>query len=335
MTLIVHDAGPGVTVQDLGRPGTLSLGMSRGGASDRLALAEGAALLGQGGDLAAIEMQGIGGTFEAAQDLRIALTGAPMRAALEGASKPLVWGGSHSLPKGARLTIGPVTQGMFGYLHVGGGIDLPRRMGARGTHLNAGLGAVLGPGERLPTGPDSGAGTGLILSQSDRFGGGEIRILEGPQTAFFATEDRARFERTRFARDARGNRMGCRIVPDGDGFETAAGRSIVSEIVVPGDVQITGDGTPFVLLAECQTTGGYPRIGTVLPCDLPRVVQAQPGEALTFRFVGRDEGLAAEEAHARMVAALPDQIAPLVRDPQDIGDLLSYQLISGAISGED
>src|SRR6056297_4058110 len=121
-SLIVHRAGPSLTLQDLGRPGYLAFGLSRGGAADRLALAEGAALLGQGDDLAALEMAGMGGDFEAAQDLRIALTGAPMRAAIEG--NRIAWNASHTLPKGAKLTIGGAEQGSYGYLHIGGGVDV-------------------------------------------------------------------------------------------------------------------------------------------------------------------------------------------------------------------
>ncbi len=118
--LIVHKAGPAMSLQDLGRPGFLSQGLSRGGAADRLALAEGAVLLGQRLGLAAIEMASMGGVFEALGEVRIALTGAPMRATLDGA--PLVWGASHAMRAGQRLEIGPVLAGVYGYLHVGAGL---------------------------------------------------------------------------------------------------------------------------------------------------------------------------------------------------------------------
>jgi allophanate hydrolase len=123
--LIVHRAGPGVSVQDKGRPGYLAFGLSRGGAADRLALAEGAALLGQSDTLAALELPGMGGEFEATEDMRIALTGAPMRASIEG--ERVVWNASHMLPRGARLSIGAVEAGAYGYLHLGGGIATPER----------------------------------------------------------------------------------------------------------------------------------------------------------------------------------------------------------------
>ena len=329
--LIVHRAGPAMTLQDGGRPGWLAQGLSRGGAADRLALAEGAVLLGQDAGLAALEMAGLGGLFEATEDLRIALTGAPMRATLDGAA--LVWGASHWLRAGQRLEIGPALAGVYGYLHVGGGFGGPPVLGARSAHLAAGIGGVVAAGDRVAVGGDGGGEAGLALPVDDRFRGGAVRAVHGPQTALFSAAEIARFETTTFSRDARGNRMGLRLTQGDAGFHSRAGLSVLSEIVVPGDIQITGDGTPMVLLAECQTTGGYPRIGTVLPCDLPRVAQAPPGAPLSIRFVARAEALAAERAAADALRGLPGRLTRLVRDPWDMRDLLSHQLISGVTAG--
>ncbi|WP_372835381.1 biotin-dependent carboxyltransferase family protein [Puniceibacterium confluentis] len=331
--LIVHSAGPNVTVQDRGRSGTLAYGLSRGGAMDRLALAEGAALLHQSDDLAVLEMAGVGGRFEATRDLRIALTGAEMRATLDGAR--LIWGASHLLPRGAVLDIGPVLSGVYGYLHVGGGIDTPQVLGARSAHLAAGLGRVLAAGDQLPLGADGGSATGNIVPRDTRFGGGVVRVVPSLQTELFPQDQLDRFVRTRFIRDTRANRMGVRLESAGEGFHVPGGLSVVSELIVPGDIQVTGDGAPFVLMAESQTTGGYPRIGTVLPCDLPRVAQTPAGAVLEFRFVTREDALEAERRYRSGVKALAGQIKPLVRDPHDIRDLLSYQLISGAIAGDE
>ncbi|MCM2562948.1 biotin-dependent carboxyltransferase family protein [Lutimaribacter sp. EGI FJ00015] len=331
-TLTIHQAGPGVTVQDMGRPGYLSLGLSRGGAADTRALAEGAALLRQSPDCAVLEMTGMGGTFEVDHDTRIALTGAPMQTAIDG--DPIAWNASHLLPAGARLTIGAARAGVYGYLHLGGGIDTDPILGARSVHLAAGLGARVAAGDVLPLGDDSGAETGLALPPDDRFAGGTVRVVPSLQTGLFAQSEIDRFEDTEFHRDNRGNRMGVRVVPPGEGFAPEGGRSVLSEIIVPGDIQITGDGTPFVLLAECQTTGGYPRIGAVLPCDLPRVAQAAAGAQLRFRFVSAEEGLAALRREAESRKGLAKAAHPLVRDPATIRDLLSYQLISGVTNGQ-
>ncbi|GAB4272571.1 MAG: biotin-dependent carboxyltransferase family protein [Pararhodobacter sp.] len=331
--LILHRTGPGNSVQDLGRPGFLAFGVSRGGAADTLALAEGAALLGQPVNTAALELVAPL-EAEATADLRIALTGAPMRALLDG--KPLAWNAVHALPRGARLALSPSGTGVYGYLHVGGGIDTPPVMGSRSAHLAAGLGRALEPGDRLPTGPDSRPdAVNLCLPAEPRFDGGTLRVVAGPQTAFFAEAEIARFQTTAFRKDARANRMGARLAPDGAGFHSEAGLSVISEVITPGDIQVPGDGAPFVLLAECQTTGGYPRLGTVLPADLPRVVQASPGAILRFRLIDLDEALDATRKEARRRAGLRSLLRPLVRDPADIRDLLRYQLIGGVTAGDD
>ncbi len=332
-SLIIHRAGPGVTVQDAGRPGYLAFGLSCGGAADRLALAEGAALLGQDAQAACLEMAGMGGEFEPSEDMRIALTGAPMRAAIDGAR--VVWNASHLVPRGSRLTIGATEAGSYGYLHLGGGLATPMMLGARAVHLSAGIGAPVQAGEKLAVNPDGGGKTGQTLPDDPRFQGGTVHMVPSLQTGFFDPAEIARFESIAFHRDTRGNRMGVRLVPEGDGFHTEGGLTILSEVIVPGDVQITGDGTPFVLLSECQTTGGYPRIGSVLPADLPRVAQARAGDTLRFRFVSLQDAIDRERRERNRRSELRRSLRPLTRDPRDIPDLLSYQLISGMTAGYD
>lgn len=330
--LHVHRVGPGVTVQDMGRTGYLAQGLSRGGAADMLALYEGAALLGQDASLAALEIAGSFASVMATRPISIALTGAPMRALCDGA--PLVWNASHAVPAGARLDLTALAGG-YSYLHLGGGIAADQVLGARSAHLAAGLGQMLKPGDRLTLGADDGTRVGQTLTPLARFEGGTLRMVETPQTGLFPPDLKDRFTATRFRKDARGNRMGQRLTQPGAGFTLDAGLNILSEIIVPGDIQITGDGTPFVLLSECQTTGGYPRIGTVLPCDLPRLVQAPPGSNLRFTFVSLPEAVALEQAEAQRRAHLRRALRPLIRDPHDIADLLAYQLVSGVTRGDE
>jgi allophanate hydrolase len=330
MALTVLRAMGGVTVQDRGRPGFLSQGLSRGGAMDRLALAEGAALLGQPPDAAALEIAAGALSLRADAPMRIALTGAPMSAACDGA--PLTWHASHAIPRGARIDIAARGAG-YGYLHVGGGIATRRVLGSRSAHVAAGIGRVLAPGDNLPLGDDPGHRTGMTFTPLPRWDGGTIRCVTGPQTALFDDATRDRFAAATLARDARGNRMGQRLT--GGQFPAAGGLSILSDVVVPGDIQITGDGTPFVLLAECQTTGGYPRIASVLPCDLPRLVQAPPGAPLRFALVTLEDARGAEAAEDARRADLHRHLRPMIRDPHDIPDLLAYQLVSGVTAGHD
>lgn len=325
-------AGPMLSVQDQGRPGLLGQGVSHGGAADTRALAEGAALLRQSRDLAALEMAGMGGEFQATGPLRIALTGAPMVATLDGA--PLVWNASHQVEAGQVLSIGAARRGVYGYLHLGGGIEAPLILGARSAHLMAGLGQAVQAGDLLQAGADTGEEVGLVLDPDARFEGGELRIVESFQSALFSDELRERFGATTFSRGARANRMGIEMLSDGPGFAADGQLNILSEVISSGDVQMTGDGKPFVLLRECQTTGGYPRIGTVLPCDLPRVAQAPAGAPLRFRWVSLEEGLEIQARYDTEEKTLQNRCRSLVRDPADMHDLLSYQLVGGVISAK-
>mmetsp|Transcript_29737 Transcript_29737/g.59163 ORF Transcript_29737/g.59163 Transcript_29737/m.59163 type:complete len:341 (+) Transcript_29737:3096-4118(+) len=328
--LIVHQVGPGVAVQDLGRPGYLAKGLTRGGAADLRAVYEGAALLRQSTTLAVLEMVGTGGTFEATQPMRIALTGGTMTAAIDGDA--VVWNASHALAAGSKLVIGPSRDGTYGYLHVGGGFDTAPLLSARATHQSVGLGALVSAGQTLAVGIDKGRDCGMTLARDPRFSGGDVRIVPSMQTEDFDPAIRDRFETTEFRRDPRANRQGVRLDSDGEGFSNPKQLSIVSEVIVPGDIQITGDGTPFVLMAECQTTGGYPRIGTVLPCDLPRVAQAPAGATLRFACVSLSEGAAIQARADADLRKLGQSVTPLIRDPHDMQDLLSYQLVGGVVS---
>ncbi len=324
---------PGASLQDAGRVGYMAKGLSVGGAMDPLALAEGAILLGEASATAkAIEFPGGGGRFVAeGANLLIALTGAPMRAQIDGRAIP--WHAAHLLKQGSELRIGAVQVGQYGYVSVAGLKAMPL-LGSVSTHFSGGLGTAIETGDRLEATTARQPG-GMALNVKDRFSGGEIRVLSSVQTDQFEAQVLDRFQGTNFRKDHRANRMGARLEHQGPGFGSAAHLSILSEFIRPGDIQITGEGTPFVLLNECQTMGGYPRIASVISADLPKVAQAAPGANLRFRFVDLEEALAARAAADTHQKRLANDLAPLVRDPADIPDLLSYQLVGGMISAKD
>jgi allophanate hydrolase len=159
--------------------------------------------------------------------------------------------------------------------------------------------------------------------------------LPSVQTQEFPQAALDRFTATSFFKSAKSNRMAALLDFEGDGFLTETGLSILSEVVVPGDIQITGDGHPAVLMPDCQTTGGYPRIATVLPCDFAIVAQATPGTKIGFRFVELKEALVAHRSWHDRLSSLPGRIEPLIRDPASMADLLSHQLIGGVISARE
>lgn len=332
-TLSIIRADGILTVQDMGRPGHLAQGLSRGGAMDRRALLEAAALLGARAPLAAIEMAGAGGRFSVDAPTRIALTGAPMSATLDG--EALRWNATHLVQPGQLLQIGGARAGVYGYLTPAGGIATEPWLESRATHLSIGIGTTLAAGDALPCGDDPAPERPAHgLAPDSRFEGGTIRVIDGPHTALFDADVLEAFYATAFTRGPRGNRQGVQLAAEAR-FTTDLARGLASDLIGPGDVQMTGDGVPYVLMAECQTVGGYPRIGTVHPADLPIVAQAAPGAILRPRRMPFDEALAAVRSEEAELRDLAGRCAPLVRDPATIHDLLSYQLVSGATAGDD
>ncbi|WP_375264739.1 biotin-dependent carboxyltransferase family protein [Planktotalea sp.] len=326
----VEKIGAAVTVQDAGWSGTLAQGLSRGGAADTFALSSIWALLGEK-NTAALEMAGFGGTFRFLSDARIAIAGAVMAVRLDGTA--LLHNAVHFVQAGQVLEIGAARVGLYGYLGIGGGFLTPKFQGSASTHRGAGLGQVIEVGQTLKMGADLRPDRiGLALPSRPK-SSAPIRVVATAHTELFSEKVRTRFEETVFTRGSKGNRQGIALEGSED-FALQGGQSILSETVIPGDIQVPGQGALFALLADSQTTGGYPRIAAVLPCDLPRIAQAVAGDELKFKFVTREEGIAAERADHKARATLGKRCEAILRDPAQINDLLSYQLISGAVSGE-
>jgi len=317
----VLSCGPMVTIQDRGRAGYLTQGLAHGGAADQHALDDADALLGQVG--AGIETPGSPLCLRAHGATTVALTGAPMRADMDG--RAVAWNTAQTLEDQATLNLRPSGQGVYSYVHVPGGFQTETMLGSRAAHLIANIGKPLTAGDRLPGMPQ--VLRPRKVTASERLGGGLLRLLPTPQTRLFPEAELARFADTAFTRDMRGNRQGVRLSMNGPGFATEAQLNLLSDFILPGDVQMTGDGVPYILGPECQTTGGYPRIGTVISADMPRAMQAVPGAKLRFRFVTL--------AEARAARSKRPEVSPLVRDPSEITDLLSLQLIGGVMSARD
>ncbi|MEM9524165.1 MAG: urea amidolyase, partial [Pseudomonadota bacterium] len=144
-----------------------------------------------------------------------------------------------------------------------------------------------------------------------------------------------RFFATEFRMGSQADRRGAMLIHDGGPFTTGMASGLGSDFIVSGDIQMTGSGVPFVLLAECQTIGGYPRIGTVVEADLATVAQAAPGTVLRFAPVSLDDADRLLETEAAALERMRALVQPLRRDPHDIGDLLRYQLIDGVTCGDD
>lgn len=322
-----------LTVQDMGRPGHLGQGLSRGGAMDRQAVIEAAALLEADAPLAGIEMAAAGGTFQVDQPTRIALTGAPMNATLDGA--PLRWHACHPIRPGQTLRIGAAQGGVYGYLTPAGGLATPEWLGSRAAHLSIGIGGQLRAGSVLDcTGDPDPERPARVIGAASRFGGGVVRVMDGPQTGLFDQDVLDAFYATEFLRGGRGNRQGVQLQAERR-FTSGHAADLASDMIAPGDLQMTGDGVPYVLMAECQTIGGYPRIGQVIEADLPLVAQAAPGARLRFRRLTLDEADALYRDQNAMLREAAARCCNLVRDPSTMRDLLAYQLVGGVTAGDE
>ncbi|WP_350334991.1 biotin-dependent carboxyltransferase family protein [Coralliovum pocilloporae] len=337
--LRVLSAGPAVSVQDLGRPGYQRYGVTEGGVVDAFAYREGSALLGQASELAVLEFYGLGGRFQAEYGaVDVALTGACFRASVDGT--PVVWRSAFRLEEGQVLDIGGASGGAYGYLSVAGGFDVPMAMGARATHVKAGFGGYQGrmlqAGDCLKIGDGPARSKlGEALPEPGYFGRSVIRILWGAQAHYYSEDERARFLATEFQVSSKRDRMGVRLDFAADPFNTEMALSGTSDAISLGDIQIPGDGFPAVLLADRQPTGGYPRIATVIGADLNALAQLPSGSRFRFQLVDEETALGCLSRFRAELERLPSLSTPLLRDPSEMDDLLSYQLISGAVADGD
>jgi biotin-dependent carboxylase-like uncharacterized protein len=321
--------------QDLGRPGYRHLGVPLSGALDPEWLAIANALVGNPPHTVALEMRLMGPKLRAMTPVTVALAG-ELAARIEdaaGLSRRAAGWCSHVLATGEILCIGALRSGI-GYLAVAGGFDLPPVLGSRSTYARAGLGGVEGrplrAGDLIAAGAD-GAACSLRLPRAPDVDVGPIRVMPGPQRDYFTDAAWKHFIEKEFMVSREADRMGLRL--DGPLLEHARGADIVSDGVTPGAIQVPGDGRPIVLLADCQTVGGYPKIATVIGADLPRLGHALPGHTLRFVAVSAEEALAARRDAARRLAECIAGIAPGGAE-LDLDALYGANLIDGVIDAD-
>jgi len=273
------------SVQDLGRPGYGRLGIAPGGAADRSALIAGNRLVGNSDGAAGLEVALAGPRLRFLRPGRIAITGADLGACLNGMR----------VPAGARRVVGPgdelwFNQGNGGgaraYLCLAGGIDVPVQLGSRATDLTAGFGGFEGralrTGDRLRVGRERTDGAHRDVPKVLR-PGDVIRVVRGPQSDRFDEAAYDAFFSSQFTVSPQSNRLGSRLM--GPTILPLGGADIISEGMVTGAIQITGEGQPIVMLPARATIGGYPKIATVIAADLDRLGQLRPGQRIRFRDV--------------------------------------------------
>ena len=307
--------GPHVTIQDAGRHGWRRFGVSSSGAMDLPALAAANTLVGNPPGTAALEFAHIGGTWEIdAETCRIAVTGGKFAVSADGIA--LAPWRSHTLRRGQRVSLACAADAVWGYLAVAQGFDITPKLGSCATHLRSGLGGIGGrrvaEGDVLPLhATRAPAGAESRIDPPRRLTG-PLRIVLGPQDDFFKPATVEAFLAANYRVGHRGDRMG--IWLDGPPIAHANGFNVLSDGLVPGCIQVTGTGEPVVLLMDCQTIGGFPKLATIITADLPRFVQSRPGSPVGFAAIDIDTAHHVYRAHSAALAEL-GQIVEEVAEP--------------------
>ncbi|QMV43450.1 5-oxoprolinase subunit PxpB [Cohnella cholangitidis] len=311
------------TVQDLGRKGWQSCGVSVGGAMDEVSMRMANALIGNDEGAAVLELTLIGGDYGIERDALVSICGADLDAAADGTRIPM--NRPVYLRRGTTLSFGSALSGCRAYLAIAGGIDVPMWLGSRSADTRARMGggfgralladdciSVLPPSkhaaaiqERLRRKAEEGTARWSSVawsaaSRSDRVVRASsaqrarqpraiaLRLLAGAEWNDFTSEAHEALLSAPYRVEASSDRMGIRLT--GEALTKEFRNELQSHGVVAGTIQVPPNGQPIILAAGYQPTGGYPKIAHVISADMPKLAQAVPGDRLTFELV--DAGIA-------------------------------------------
>ena len=314
---VVHVAKPGLltTVQDRGRSGFQALGVSVAGPMDPTSHRLANAMAGNIGDAATLEVTAIGPELLFEDGRLVAIAGALFEILLDGRLVPST--GGFLVSPGSTLRFGRRLRGTRAYVAVEGGIDTPKVLGSRATHLPSAMGGLGGralkAGDRLPCGlarqrPAPGndadalpAGAATPLPD----GRARLRVLPGPQTDRFSPGALDALQSGPYKIANNSNRMGFRL--QGPRLAHAHGADVISDATPLGVVQVPASGEPILLMADRQTTGGYAKLATVITADIGLAGQLGPGDAIEFAVCTLREAMAAliaQEQHLMAAEAM-------------------------------
>ncbi len=306
MALVVVRPGMLTTIQDLGRWGHQHWGVPVAGPMDWYSHRLANEIVGNGADAAALEITLVGPELEASKETTCVVQGARFDATVNGApvdvQRPFV------IPVGHRLRFGMRRCGARATLAVAGGLDVPDEFGSRSTSLVSGIGPFGGravrAGDVLEVNPvHRAAFTGTVPSLNIPSGGARVRAMRGPHDAMFTPGALEVLFSARFSVTPQSNRMGYRL--EGPLLVHAGSGDILSDATPIGSLQVPASGQLILLMADRQTTGGYPRIATVITADLPLAGQLAPGDWIEFEECTRTEAVTAsreQEARLRLLA---------------------------------
>jgi antagonist of KipI len=290
-------AGFLTSVQDLGRPGFRQFGVSVGGALDTHALRVANLLVGNDESAAGLEITFGGLRLRFGDDRIVAWCGGEFKARI--GSALLDAGHPALVHAGEQFSIESPTCGCRAWLAISGGIEVPLVLGSRAGDLRAGFGGIHGrplrDSEQVPLGENSPRAKALIDKlRAEKIARWKpphdwsntaqrsptVRYIRGVDSDRFVNAARQLFSNESFLVSPDSDRMGIRL--DGPQLERSDNVDLLSEAVAPGTVQVPPNGRPILLLNDCQTIGGYPKIAHVITVDLPFATQFCPGDRVRF-----------------------------------------------------
>lgn len=305
MTIEIKHPGLLTTIQDIGRFGYQKYGVIVSGAMDSLSLRIANLLVGNDEHEATLEITLYGTTIKFNQDHLIAITGGNLQPTVD--NEPVFMWRPTLVKKGSILKFNGAKAGCRAYVSIAGGFLIPKQLGSKSTYLKANLGGFKGralqKGDTIKCGNKSDIALALIEQMPETkhyfpwsviyhawfsFQKTEtIRILKGSEYERFDKASKQRLVKTSYTISPQADRMGYQL--KGEKLSLTEPFELLSEAVTYGTVQVPSDGMPIILMADRQTTGGYPKIAQVISADLPKLAQMQPHQKIIFKIVSQEK----------------------------------------------
>ena len=292
--LIIERAGFLTSVQDLGRTGFREFGVSSGGALDSFGLRVANLLVGNDQGVAGLEITLGGLQLRFEEERVVAWCGGGFEVQIASVRFPA--GHAAHVQAGERLKFGRAQIGCRAWLAVSGGIGVSAVLGSRSTDLRAHFGGFEGRNLRdedvLPLGvwlgsPPPAAGISSWTAPHDWVNPAKpkpiLRFIHGVDWDRFNASSIQRLTTEAFKVSQDSDRMGVRL--EGPELKRVDESDLISEAVAPGTIQVPPSGRPILLLGDCQTIGGYPKIAHVITVDLGVAAQLRAGDHVRFSEV--------------------------------------------------
>ena len=313
--LRVLKPGLSTTIQDLGRQGSLQMGIPTGGAADQYSHRLANAIAGNDASAATLEMMLLGASFEVIEECEVAVAGADMVFQVNGVARDS--GRAIDVATGDVLTFSKARRGCFGYLAVRGGFDGAVALGSRSTYVAGRLGGHFGRAltkDDALDALDGGEGPGWAAGE-ELLGWPlrhePLRFVRGPQPEYFTDAAYRAFTHDPHTVSPRSNRVAHRLTgpalelePIPRTGDTGSGPTdIVEDGNAVGAIQIAGGVEPICMGRDCPTTGAYAKIGCIITPDVSRLAQMQPGDSFRFEEVSVDEAYEISREVSRVMEA--------------------------------